>query len=192
MVLFLASCSFWPFGSKKTAADTKNTAKADTARVDTTQKQRVGEPKPGDINVVDGVEYIYAKNRRYMSTQSEPEYIWVRKDQYSPGLFDSLRSRSPAPTKEEKEMETRIAKLEEDLKKRGVAPQLAYPPQMVYMPNTLGSPAPLPTLTFAYPSPKMKRRVIILPSRIRQITRASIWVSLLRSVLYQGLRVPER
>ncbi len=63
MVLFLASCSMWPFGSKKTAADTKNTAK-----VDSTQKQKVGEPKPGDINVVDGVEYIYAKNRRYMSS----------------------------------------------------------------------------------------------------------------------------
>ncbi len=73
-----------------------------------------------------------------MSTPYEPEYVWVRKDQYSPGLFDSLRSRSPAPTKEEKEMEARIAKLEEDLKKKGVAPQMAYPPQMVYMPNTMG------------------------------------------------------
>ena len=160
-VLFLASCSIWPFGSKKPSeTETKKTAKADTTQK---QPQTKGEPKPGDINVVDGVEYIYAKNRRYMSTPYEPEYIWIRKDQYSPGLFDSLRSRSPAPTKEEKEMEARIAKLEEDLKKRGVAPQMAYPPQMVSMPNTLGYPAPLPTLTFSYPSPKMKRRVIVLP-----------------------------
>jgi signal peptidase I len=161
LVLFLTSCSslnFWPFGSKKTTdTEAKKTAKAESI------KPSKGEPKPGDINVIDGVEYIYAKNRRYMSTPYEPEYIWVRKDQYSPGLFDSLRSRSPAPTKEEKEMEARIAKLEEDLKKRGVAPQMAYPPQMVYMPNSLGYPAPLPTLTFSYPSPKMKRRVIILP-----------------------------
>jgi hypothetical protein len=164
LVLFLASCSMWPFGSKKTqegetkktTADTKQVAKA-------TPIQPSAEPKPGDIKVIDGIEYIYAKNRRYMDTPYEPEYIWVRKDRYSPGLFDSLRSRSPAPTKEEKEMEARIAKLEEDLKKRGVAPQMAYPPTMVYMPNSLGSPLPLPTLSFSYPSPKMKRRVIILP-----------------------------
>ncbi len=167
-MLFLASCSFWPFGAKKsTEGETKKTAKAEPTQKQKTdaaaQKERLANPKPGDINVVDGVEYIYAKNRRYMSTPYEPEYIWVRKDQYSPGLFDQLRSRSPAPTKEEKEMETRIAKLEEDLKKKGVAPQMAYPPQMVSMPNTLGYAAALPTLTFAYPSPKMKRRVIILP-----------------------------
>jgi len=160
LLLFLASCSMWPFGSKKTSqTDTKKDTK--TAKAESVQQK--SEPKPGDINVVDGVEYIYAKNRRYMSTPYEPEYIWIRKDQYSPGLFDSLRSRSPAPTKEEKEMEARIAKLEEDLKKRGVAPQMAYPPQMVYMPNTLGYPAPLPALNFSYPSPRMKRRVIILP-----------------------------
>ena len=166
MVLFLASCSMWPFGSKKTQeGETKKTT-AGTKQKQTAKAEAVqpkGEPKPGDINDVDGIEYIYAKNRRYMSTPYEPEYIWIRKDQYSPGLFDSLRSRSPAPTKEEKEMEARIAKLEEDLKKRGVQPQMAYPPQMVYMPNSLGYPAPLPTLTFSYPSPKMKRRVIILP-----------------------------
>ncbi len=76
-----------------------------------------------------------------MTDPWQPEYIWVRKDQYKPGLFESLRSRSPAPTKEEKEMEARIAKLEEDLKKRGVAPQMAYPPQTVYMPNAVGYPA---------------------------------------------------
>ncbi len=160
LVLSLASCSFWPFGSKKTPeADSKKGSKIEAM----TQKERLANPKPGDINVVDGVEYIYAKNRRYMDTPWEPEYLWVRKDQYSPGLFDSLRSRSPVPTKEEKEMESRIAKLEEDLKKRGVAPQMAYPPQMVYMPNTLGYASPLPALTFSYPSPKMKRRVIVLP-----------------------------
>ena len=163
LILFLTSCSFWPFGSKKSSdADTKKTSKVDTA-AQAAQKEKLANPKPGDINVVDGVEYIYAKNRRYMSTPYEPEYVWVRKDQYSPGLFDQLRSRSPAPTKEEKEMEARIAKLEEDLKKKGVAPQMAYPPQMVYMPNTMGYAAPLPALTFSYPSPKMKRRVIILP-----------------------------
>jgi len=60
-------------------------------------------------------------------------------------------------------MEARIAKLEEDLKQRGVAPQMGYPSQMVYMPNSLGYATPLPALTFSYPSPKMKRRVIILP-----------------------------
>ncbi len=110
-----------------------------------------------------GSNIFTPRTRRYMTDPWQPEYVWVRKDQYRPGLFDSLRSRSPVPTKEEKEMEARIAKLEEDLKKRGVAPQMAYPPQMGYMPGAVGAPAPLPTLTFSYPSPKMKRRVVILP-----------------------------
>ena len=159
MLLLVASCSLWPFSSKKSPdAEEKKSTKAEEA-----QKQRLSDPKPGDINVVDGVEYIYAKNRRFMVDPGEPEYVWVRKDRYSPGLFDSLRSGSPVPTKEEKEMEARIAKLEEELKKKGIPSQVAYPSQMAYMPAGVGFPVPLPALTFSYPSPKMKRRVIILP-----------------------------
>ncbi len=159
LLVFLASCSIWPFSSKKSSeADTKKTAKTDVS-----QASMDAKPQPGDVRVVDGVEYIYARNRRYMSTPYEPEYIWIRKDQYSPGLLESLKSAPATPTKEQKEMEQRIAKLEEDLKKRGIAPQMAYPPQAMYLPQGIGYPAPLPMVTFNYPSPKMKRRIIVLP-----------------------------
>jgi hypothetical protein len=99
-----------------------------------------------------------------MLTPYEPMYVWIRKDQYSPGLFESLRSPSGsgAPTKEQKEMETRIAKLEADLTKKGVAPQMGYPAQTMYLPQP-GMGYPIQALPFNYPSPKMKRRVVILP-----------------------------
>ncbi|MEO0250042.1 MAG: hypothetical protein ABIN58_11060, partial [candidate division WOR-3 bacterium] len=158
--LALASCSWIPwFGSKETADKSSQKAAADKAAA---EQQRLAEkqPQPGDVRVVDGIEYIYARNRRYMLTPYEPEYIWIRKDQYSPGLFDSLRSPSPAQAKERKDMEDRIAKLEADLQKKGVAPQMGYPAQAMYL--------PLPGfgyggVSFNYPSPKMRRRVVILP-----------------------------
>jgi hypothetical protein len=149
----------WPFNSKKSSeTDTKGATKTAAA-----QKVEESQPQPGDIRVIDGVEYIYAKNKRYMSTPWEPEYVWYRKDQYSPGFLEGLASKPAASTKEQKEMEQRIAKLEEDLKKKGIAQQMAYPPQVVYMPQGVGSAAPLSMVAFNYPSPRMKRRVVVLP-----------------------------
>jgi len=40
---------------------------------------------------------------------------------------------------------------------------MAYPSQMVYMPPGMGYMSSIPLITFSYPSPKMKRRVIVLP-----------------------------
>ncbi|HPP06915.1 MAG TPA: hypothetical protein PLW88_06060, partial [Syntrophorhabdaceae bacterium] len=40
----------------------------DAATKQKTEKVEDLEPKPGDIKVIDGVEYIYARNRRYMLT----------------------------------------------------------------------------------------------------------------------------
>ncbi len=85
LVCLLVSCSI-PFGKKKTPATTANTEKG--------QKIEDNKPKPGDIKMVDGVEYIYAKNRRFAQAPYEPEYVWVRKDQYSPGLFDTLAGKA--------------------------------------------------------------------------------------------------
>ncbi|HOP85188.1 MAG TPA: hypothetical protein PLM71_00085 [Syntrophorhabdaceae bacterium] len=129
----------------------------DAAAKQKTEKVEDLEPKPGDIKVIDGVEYIYAKNRRYMLTPNEPEYVWIRKDQYSPGIIQSLIS--AAQTKENVELKSRISKLEEELKKRNIAPQIVYPTQFTAFPTGLGY-MPIP---FNYPSPKMRRRVIILP-----------------------------
>ena len=111
LVFLLASCSF-PFFGKKTAQG--------PAKTDKGEKIQEDKPRPGDIKMVEGVEYIYAKNRRYMIASYEPEYIWVRKDKYSPGLFESLADRvaGGSSKKEKEELERRMAKLEADLKAR--------------------------------------------------------------------------
>ncbi|MCX7965376.1 MAG: hypothetical protein N2596_01945 [Syntrophorhabdaceae bacterium] len=133
----------------------------DTAAKEKTEKLEDTEPKPGDIKVIDGVEYIYARNRKYMLIPNEPEYIWVRKDQYSPGILQSLVS--AAQKKERDELTSRIAKLEEELKKRNIAPQVVYPTQISPFSPGFGYIQAFTPIPFSYPSPKMRRRVIILP-----------------------------
>lgn len=153
LIILLASCS-WPFGSKK----------ADTTPAGQKKAEKIEDaaPKPGDIKVLDGIEYIYTRNRRYMLTPYEPEYVWTRKDQYAPGFGESLLS-GGSGTKEKEEMDKRIAKLEEEMRKKGIAPQMAYPSQMGYLPPSMGYMPALPLITFSYPSPKMKRRVVVMP-----------------------------
>lgn len=161
-LIVFASCVSNPFASKKDKGAGAPTAEAKQRQTD--KGTRIGEeaPKPGDIKVIDGIEYIYARNKRFMFTPYEPEYVWVRKDQYSPGIGENLLTRG-ASTKEQKELEQRLAKLEEEMKKKGLPPQMAYPTQMTYLPPGMGYLSPIPIITFTYPSPKMKRRVIVLP-----------------------------
>ncbi len=160
LVCLLVSCSSLNPFSKKTPPQ---------ATTQTEKGERIEDnvPKPGDIKVVDGVEYIYAKNRRFAQAPYEPEYVWVRKDQYSPGLYDTITGKlsGGGMNKQERDqLEMRMAKLEEDLKKQNAAPQggqVAYaaaPGGLPYLPY-LQSPVP----TFTYASPKMKRRVLVLP-----------------------------
>jgi len=97
-------------------------------------------------------------------TPYEPPYVWVRKDQYAPGIGEALSfgiGGSGPSKKERDELERRIAKLEEELKKKGINPQMAYPTQMGYIPVGLGYMQGL--ISFEYPSPKMKRRIVVLP-----------------------------
>ena len=155
VLCMLASCSL-PFGGKKTEQTPPKT--------ETGTKVETALPKPGDIKIVEGVEYIYAKNRRYMIAPYEPEYIWIRKDQYSPGLYDTVVGSfsNSADKKQQQELEQRLAKLEENIKKGNAT---AQNPQVAYVgPGSLpGVPyisAAVPT--FNYPSPKMKRRVVVL------------------------------
>jgi hypothetical protein len=161
LALSLVSCAN-PFASKKDSGG--GTTSPDSKQAQAQKTTRVGEetPQPGDIKVIDGIEYIYARNRRYMFTPYEPEYIWIRKDQYSPRMGENLLAKE-ASTKEQKELEKRLAKIEEEMKKKGLPPQMAYPSQMAYLPPGMGYMTPLPLITFNYPSPKMKRRVIVLP-----------------------------
>lgn len=159
-----------PFGKKKDEDASQTAKKADTAKQQTGQKKsprgetadELKEPSLGDIKVIDGVEYIYTRNRKYMLTPYEPPYVWIRKDQYTPGIGEALSFGVGGPSKKERdELEKRIAKLEEELKKKGIQPQMAYPTQMGYIPVGLGYMSGL--ISFEYPSPKMKRRIIVLP-----------------------------
>jgi hypothetical protein len=154
LVLLLVSCSM-PFGKKKAEAP------AAPQKSEKGEKVQETEAKPGDVKLVDGVEYIYAKNRRFQLTPYEPEYLWIRKDQYSPGLFESITAGSGK--KEREELERRMAKLEEELKKKGMTPQMVYPVQTGTLPGMMPYMASMPLVGFTYPSPKMKRRVLVLP-----------------------------
>ncbi|MGD0233883.1 MAG: hypothetical protein ABSC55_05020 [Syntrophorhabdales bacterium] len=124
------------------------------------------EPQKGDVRVIDGVEYVYGKNPKYMNSQIEPLYVWLRKDQYSPDTLDDFTFRSPVPTEKQNEMEARIAKIEAELKKTQVPQQVSPPPpQPVLAPPTgTSSMASLPKTKPEFPSlSKMKRRVLVLP-----------------------------
>jgi hypothetical protein len=154
---FLSSCSYLPF-TKKNEEQKKTVQK----KVDIEEAK---EPKPGDIKVIDGIEYIYARNRRYQLERNEPENVWIRKDQYSPGLLQSIVNDALGPSKKERTaMEERIAKLEAELKKRNIAPQMGYPAQAGSLPAGMGYMPGTTPITFAYPSPNMKRRVLVLPA----------------------------
>jgi hypothetical protein len=161
LVLVLVSCSYIPFVKKK--SDGPSQADKKTEKVEKKEKVAEGEPKPGDIRVIGGVEYIYARNRRYLLDNVEPEYVWIRKDQYSAGFGENLLTRDRGDKKERDELQQRISKLEEELKKKGIAPQLAYPSQMGYLPTGTGFAPGVVLIPFNYPSPKMRRRVIVLP-----------------------------
>ena len=165
IIIFMGSCSV--FSKKKTDSPAQKPAAKADKKIDGMEKIEESSPKPGDIKVIDGIDYIYTSNRKYMLTPYEPEYVWVRKDQYTPRLGESLTSGGTAGKKEREEMEKRIAKLEEDLKKKGIAPQIVYPYQMGSFPAGMGFAPGMSMITFNYPSPKMKRRVIILPMEDR-------------------------
>ena len=159
IVLALFSCSN-PFSKKKDTGT--STAGSETKQGQQRKTSKIGEDtsKPGDIKVLDGVEYIYARNKRWQFTPYEPEYMWIRKDQYSPGFGENLLTRGKS--KEQKDLENRLAKIEEEMKKKGLAPQMTYPSQMTYMPSGVGYLSPIPLISFSYPSPKMRRRIVVL------------------------------
>jgi hypothetical protein len=161
-ILFFSSCSYLPFTKKKDDPTKTNQKQSAQEKVDIEEAK---EPKPGDIKVINGIEYIYARNRKWLMTPNEPENVWIRKDEYSPGIIQSMISDALGPSKKERTaMEDRIAKLEEELKKRNLAPQMGYPTQMGSLPMGIGYMPGTTPITFAYPSPNMKRRVLVLPA----------------------------
>ncbi len=94
----------------------ENSAGVEKARTEVDRQEP--RPKLGDVKTVDGVEYVYGKNVRWPTLLGEPEYIWIRKDQYSSGLFDSLNEALSDQTEDEKaieELRGRLDRLEEKI-----------------------------------------------------------------------------
>jgi hypothetical protein len=100
------------------ASPGKNDRVASLSQQDRGERIDQEELKPGATKVVNGVEYIYGRNVRWRSEPSEPQYVWVRKDQYSPGLFESLSQSSREDEKSRQELAKRIERLEAELAKR--------------------------------------------------------------------------
>jgi len=166
IVFSLFSCNSMTFAKSKTesgaGAVKDKDVMAKEKKGDKAEQVAESAPQPGNIKVVDGVEYIYASNRKYMFTPYEPEYVWVRKDEYMPRLGENLLADKKSE-KERKVLDDRISKLEEDLKKKDTAPQVTYPAQTAFLPSPIASNMPAAIPSSNLPSPKMKRRVIVLP-----------------------------
>jgi len=111
LLLIVASCALPPKQG--------SSVKSGQAHADATAAER--EPKLGDLKTVDGVEYVYGKNVRWPTLPGEPEYVWIRKDQYSPRLFDSLKE-TPSDAKEMEELERRLERLEAEIRRLDSAP----------------------------------------------------------------------
>ena len=56
-----------------------NKKPADIPRSQNVVKVAEPAPQPGDMKLMGGVEYVYARNRRFNTTPYEPEYVWYRK-----------------------------------------------------------------------------------------------------------------
>ncbi len=121
--LLLISCS--------SSAKKKGQVDEAQAYAEAAQKARQSGPLEGDVRVIDGLEYVYGKNVKYMTTPDEPLYVWVRRDLYSPSLIDTMPARAgrPIDAKEQSELEERLAKLERAIRgesaSRAPAPQQA-------------------------------------------------------------------
>ena len=79
----------------------------------------VEEPKPGDVKIMGGIEFIYGKNVRWPTMPGEPEYKWIRKDQYASRPFDTLADSLSDRAKDKKEIEDlqkRLDRLEQEIK----------------------------------------------------------------------------
>jgi hypothetical protein len=112
LVFFFTSCSSVPVSQEKQRQISKSTMKEKEA-----EKIKQPTPEPGDIKVIDDVEYIYASNRKYMSTPYEPLYVWIRKDEHTPRIGENLLTRNAEEEKYLRKLEERIKRLEEGLKK---------------------------------------------------------------------------
>jgi hypothetical protein len=78
-------------------------------------RARENGPLEGDVRVIDGAEYVYGKNIKYMATPFEQVYLWVPREIYTPSLVDTIPGGVGRPTRKSREwsdLEERLARLE--------------------------------------------------------------------------------
>ena len=99
------------------------------------KKARKSGPMEGDVRVIDGLEYVYGRNVKYMSTPGEPLYVWVSRDMFSPSMGDIFPARAGSPTKAKEkdltELQQRLAKLERAVRGESTPQTAARPEQPV-------------------------------------------------------------
>lgn len=124
LVTLLLSIALLACGSPfKKPAETPEQALAEAVEA------RKGGPLEGDVRVIDGVEWVYGRNVKYMSSPAEPLYVWVPRELYTPSMTDTIPGRVGYPVKRDKEMmelEERLARLEAKI--RGTPPAKTVPP----------------------------------------------------------------
>lgn len=82
-------------------------------------------PLEGDVCVIDGLEYVWTKNSRYMTTPTEPMFVWAPRYLYTPSYLDTFSGQIGYPVKKTKEMielEERLARLEAAVRGQSTAP----------------------------------------------------------------------
>jgi hypothetical protein len=115
LALVLVSCTSlrqWAFGPDEPETD-KPAASG---------KDKPAGPQVGDTKVVGGVEFVYAKNTRYMADPYQPEYLWVKKSEYMQTPMDAFKERVAAERKENAALKKRLATLEAEFNKDKPAP----------------------------------------------------------------------
>ena len=125
--LFLASCTSlhdWAFGGPE-----------DKAKEAATEKSVQQGPKEGDRKVVGGVEYVYTRNNRYKSNPYEPEYIWIKKEDYLQSRDEIMRERIAAERREGDAMRKRLARLEKEIEEGAPQPEAEPAPVLPGQPR---------------------------------------------------------
>jgi hypothetical protein len=122
LLCFSLFCCSSPF--KKPPA-TREEALAEAA-----EDRKKDGPQPGDVRVINGMEWVYGRNVKYMNTMYEPLFVWLPREVYTPSTSDTMPGRVGYPIKKTKEtmaLEERLAKLEAQV--RGTPPPKAPAPE---------------------------------------------------------------
>jgi hypothetical protein len=122
--VLLVSCS--------TGDKNKGMSESQILARDAIEARKTG-PLEGDVCVIDGVEYIWTKNSRYMTSPTEPMFIWAPRYLYTPSYLDTFPGQIGYPVKKTKEMielEERLARLEAAVRGQST-PQASQPDQPV-------------------------------------------------------------